>query len=108
MIRVILAFFILFLSGCATTSFNSEVKKSWYINRDLATFEVNNGFCYAREKSSDGGYLNYWKSGSVRDLFGEGSDDSLECRLMLKTNKNNIVKEIKIIDYSFACATVLR
>jgi len=103
MLRVLLIVYILFLSGCATTNYNS-VKKSWYLNRDLATFEVNNGFCYAREKSSDGGYLNYWKSSSVRDLF----DDSLECRLILKTNKNNIVKEIKIIDYSFACATVLR
>jgi len=99
------------LSGCAVTNFITPqvVTKSLYLNKPLSRFEMDNGFCYAREKTSYGGYINHWKS-SGGNMFADALnwDSYPPCRLDLKTNKQNIVTQIKIIEDDIKCAYVLR
>ena len=98
------------LSSCA--SYNPTPKKvtrSFYLNRSLMRFELDNGFCYAREKTPDGGYINYWRSNRGGALVDVLNWDSYPyCELKLKTDKNSIIRDIEIVEDDPKCAWVLK
>ena len=85
------------LSSCATT-YNpkpKKVTKSFYLNKSLMLFEMDNGYCYAREPLNNGGYKNYWQSDKGNILANLMDWDSYPyCKLALIQIK--IIKLLKL------------
>jgi len=109
---LLIALFLLF-SGCAkiqpTKSQPEVVKKSFYLNKSLMYFEMDNGYCYAREPLNNGGYKNYWQSDKGNILANLMDWDSYPyCKLALYTNKENKIIKIEIIEDSIHCAYALK
>ena len=103
-------FAALFLTSCATLNYNNQniVKKSFYLNKPLVKFEMDNGYCYYRKKIN-GGYLNYYKSSSGNILANLLTWDSYpDCELEIKTNNKGVITQIKILQDDIKCAYILR
>jgi len=104
--------FLAFFSGCATTTTNPQpevVRKSFYLNKPLVQFEMDNGYCYSREPLNGGGYINYWQSDKGNIIANLMDWDSYPyCKLALYTNKDNIITKIEILEDSIKCAYALK
>jgi hypothetical protein len=107
---LIFIFITLTLNGCLQYNPKpKEVTKSFYLNKSLTRFEIDNGYCYAREKSSDGGYINYWRSDRGAPLIDALTWDSFPyCELRIKTNKDSIITKIEVLEDDIKCAWVLK
>jgi hypothetical protein len=108
---IAVALTLVLFSSCATNqpSKPEVLKRSFYLNRSLITFEMNNGYCYSREKLPNGGYKNYYRSDRgniIADLLRW--DSYPYCELELITDKNNIVRKITILEDAFECAHIIR
>jgi hypothetical protein len=101
---------VLFLSSCATPNYTDStiVKKSFYLNKELVKFEMDNGYCYYRKKIKNG-YLNYYKSDKGNILADMLNWDSYPpCELEIKTDNKEVIKQIKILQDNIKCAYILR
>jgi hypothetical protein len=98
------------LTSCATTQPKPEVvNKSFYLNKPLLTFELNNGSCNSKKPTPDGGYINNWQSDSGNIIANALNWNSYPyCKLELTTDKNSIVRKIRILENDIKCAYVLR
>jgi len=109
-LAIFLTIFMLFTS-CSTTSQPKPevVKKSFYLNKSLMLFEMDNGYCYAREPLNNGGYKNYWQSDKGNIIANLMDWDSYPyCKLALYTNKDNKITKIEILEDSIQCAYALK
>ena len=113
--KYILLGLVIFFSGCSNYSIepnssdSNYVKRSLYLNQPLSRFELDNGFCYAREPLPNGGYINYWKSDSGNIIADALDWDSYPyCKLALITDNKNIIRKIKILEDDVKCVSVLK
>ncbi len=107
--RYFIVIVALIFSSCATSTSPKIVKKSLYLNKSLMKFEMDNGFCYAREALKNGGYKNYWSSDRGNILANALSWDNYPpCKLELFTNKKNIITKIVVVEDSIECVGVLK
>ena len=82
---------------------------SSYIGKRIMIFEMDNGHSYLEERLSEGGKLYYWRS----DIAGAGIDryddgQASLCRLIIKTDRNKIIRYIGVIEDGSACGPVLK
>ena len=108
--KKLLPFIMLIFTSCATYAPQSAiVRKSFYLNKSLSKFEIDNGFCYYREKIPNGGYINHFKSSGINIIADIKNLDSYpECKLDLITNNKNIITQIRIVEDDIKCAYILK
>ena len=107
--KLFLIIILFALSSCVNTPYPRVVKKSLYLNKPLMKFEMDNGYTTLKKKLDNGSYIYTYRSdqGSIMaNLFDfEGYPP---CILEIKTNKDKIIKEIKIIEDDIKCAYILK
>ena len=111
--RIFIIFTVFFIiTGCSTTIPQNPnngylVKKSLYLNKELIKFEIDNGYCKSRKAMPDGGYINYYISDSGNIIANMLDWDSYPpCKLAIKTDKDGIIKEIRVIEDDIKCAYI--
>ncbi len=111
----VLVILALFLTSCVNNQNIQkdsvvEVKRSWYLNRSLMDFEMNNGFCYETKDLGNGESVCYYQSDRVgtiiQDLFDE--DSYPYCKVALYTDSKKIIRKIEILEDDIKCARILR
>lgn len=88
-----------------------QVGKSLYLNKRYMKFEVDNGPSYRDVRLPDGSVMHYWRSDYGNLIAAAlGRDDSYPdyCELVLRTDKNGIVREITVLEESIICGGVLK
>lgn len=88
---------------------NAKPVSSSYIGKRWMAFSMNNGPSFKWEKLPDGGTLQYWRS----DIAGVGVsryDDGMAsmCRLIIRTDMDNRIVEIGMLENGSACGPALR
>ena len=101
------------LSGCVNSNYSlknsTTVTKSLYLNKPLLKFEMDNGYVTLKKELSDGSKIYIYRSDRGAILASLYSfDDYPPCILEIKTNKENIIKKINIIERSMKCAYILK
>ncbi len=83
--------------------------KSSYIGKRWTAFELNNGPSYKWKKLPDGGMIQYWRSDLARCCIGRADDGwGNRCALVVKVDKNRIIRQINVTEEGIACGFALR
>jgi len=84
--------------------------KSSYIGKRWMSFELNNGPSYKWKKLPDGGSIQYWRSDLARCCIGryDGGGQGNRCELVVRLDKNKIVRQINVVEDGMACGVALR
>jgi hypothetical protein len=82
---------------------------SSYIGKRWAAFELNNGPSYKWKKLPDGSSIQYWRSDLARCCIGRADDGwGNRCALVIKLDKNKIIRQINVTEEGIACGYALR
>ena len=82
---------------------------SSYIGKKWVAFELNNGPSYKWKKLPDGGSLQYWRSdiaGCCTGRYENGQGN--RCDLLVRLDKNKVIREVRILERGMACSIALR
>ena len=83
--------------------------RSSYIGKRWMNFELNNGPSYKWEKLPDGGSIQYWRSDLARCCIGRWNDSFGDrCGLVIRLDKNKVIRQINVTEEGMACGTALR
>ena len=86
-----------------------RVKRSSFIGKELVSFEMYAGPTSRWKRLPNGDTLQYWDSKMIGFFVSKGDDGmGSQCILILKTDKNKIIKDIRIVEDGIACGPALR
>jgi hypothetical protein len=82
---------------------------SGYIGKRWMAFEMNNGPSYKWKKLPDGSSIQYWRSDLAGCCTGRWeSGIGNRCDLVIRLDKNKVIRQINVTEWGMACNFALR
>lgn len=101
----------LFMGACASLGSSvqeGELVDSIFIGRKMIDFEMHSGVPMTRKRLPNGDTIHFWRSdwaGYSSDSRDDGYSD--RCDLQIRTNPNDIITQIRVLEWGMACVTAI-
>lgn len=83
--------------------------RSSFIGRKLSAFELYAGPTYKWKNLPNGDSIQYWRSDIAGFVASRGDDgQGTLCRLIILTDAQKYIKEIRVVEDGIACGPALR